>query len=115
MISKEKLSLSSEMGSELFLSQSNALRNLVFKHRASLYLKAEALSLSIAIIFKAFYWLKDTWLSLLLRQRKVILCCCEATLLIIAELTYSLTYQMIISSIPSIRDFVYIHIAQKIL
>ena len=39
--------------------------------------------------------------SLLLRQRKVILCCCETTFLIIAELTYSLTYQIIISPMPS--------------
>ena len=53
--------------------------------------------------------------SVLLRQRKVILCCCETTFLIIAELAYSLTYQIIISPIPSIPDFVYIHFAQKII
>ena len=76
--------------------------------------------------FKAFHWLRNNeshsvvsaallCVSLPLRQRKVILCCYETTFLTIAELTYSLTYQMIISSIPSIRDFVYIHFAQTIL
>ena len=53
--------------------------------------------------------------SVLLRQRKVILCCCETTFLILAELTYSLTYQIIVLPIPSIPDFVYIHFAQKII
>ena len=59
----------------------------------------------------------SAWLScvsLLLRQRKAILCCCETTFLIIAELIYScFTYQIIISPIPSLPDFVYIHFAQK--
>ena len=50
--------------------------------------------------------------ALLLRQRKAILCCCETTFLIIAELTYScFTYQITISPIPSIADIVYIHFA----
>ena len=35
------------------------------------------------------------------------------TFLIIAELTYSLTYQIIVLPIPSIPDFVYTHFAQK--
>ena len=97
-----------------------------FKHRASLYLKFEGLNLSIVIIFKTFHWLKNDesysvvsvtlpCVSLLLRQQKVILCY-EMTFLIIAELTYScFTYQIIIviSLIPSIPDFVYIHFAQK--
>ena len=55
----------------------------------------------------------SVWLSCLcrwlLRQQKVVLCC----FVIIAELTYSLTYQIIISLIPSIPDFFYIHFAQK--
>ena len=54
--------------------------------------------------------------SLLLRQRKAILCCCETTFFkIIAELTCSLTYQIIISPIPSIPDFVYTHSLKTIL
>ena len=48
------------------------------------------------------------------RQRNVILCCCETTFLIIEDLTYSLTYQIIISLIPLTPDFVYTHFAQKI-
>ena len=94
------------------------------KHGASLYLKFEGLNLSIVIIFKTFHWLKNDescsvvsmallCVSLLLRQRKVILRCCETTFLIIAELTYNLTYKIIISPIPSIPDFVYSHFAQK--
>ena len=47
--------------------------------------------------------------SELLCQRKVILCCCEMTFLIIAELTYSLAYQIIILPIPSIPDFNCLH------
>ena len=51
-------------------------------------------------------------MSLLPRQRKVV-CCCETIFSIIAELTYNLTYQIIISPIPSIPDFVYSHFAHK--
>ena len=80
--------------------------------------------MSVVIIFNTFHWLKNDescsivsvallCVSLLLRQRKVILCCCETTFLIIAELTYNLTYQIIISSIPSIPDFVYSHFPKK--
>ena len=94
------------------------------EHGASLCLKFEGVNLSIVIIFKTFHWFKNDesysvvsvallCVSLLLRQRKVMLCCCEATILIIAELTYTLTYQIIISLIPSIPDFVYTHFAQK--
>ena len=93
------------------------------EHGASQYLKFEGVNLSIVIIFKTFHWLKNEscsvvsvallYVSLLLRQRKAILCCCATTFLIIAELTYSLTYQIIISPIPSIPDFIYIHFAQK--
>ena len=98
---------------------------ICLKHGASLYLKFEGLNLSIVIIFKTFHWLKNDesysvvsvallCVLLLLRQRKTILCCCETTFLIIVELTYScFTYQIIISPIPSILDFVYTHFAQK--
>ena len=94
----------------------------LLKHGASLYLKFEGLNLSVVIIFKTFHWLKNfksfqssAWLvvSTASRAKTVILCCCETTFLIIAELTYSLTYQIIISPIPSIPDFVYIHFAQN--
>ena len=55
------------------------------KHGASLYLKFEGLKLSVVIIFNTFHWLKNfescsvvsialLCVSLLLRQRKVILC-----------------------------------------
>ena len=108
-----------EDSSELAVSTS------ILKHGASLYLKFEGLNLSVVIIFNTFHWLKNfescsvvsmalLCVSLLLRQRKVILCCCETTFLIIAELTYNLTYQIIISPIPSIPDFVYSHFAHKI-
>ena len=66
------------------------------KHGACLYLKFEGLNLSIVIIFKTFHWLKNDesysvvsvtlCMSLLLRQRKVILCCCETTFYCRAEL-----------------------------
>ena len=68
------------------------------KHGRSLYLKFEGLNLSIDIIFKTFHWLKNDesysvvsmalalCMSLLLRQRKVILCCCETTLYCRVEL-----------------------------
>ena len=90
-----------------------SLFNVWLKHRASLYLKFEGLNLSVVIIFNTFHWLKNfescsvvsialLCVSLLLRQRKVILCCCETTFLIIAELTYNLTYQIIISPNPLI-------------
>ena len=93
------------------------------KHGASLYLKFEDLNLSVVIFFNTFHWLKNfescsvvsmalLCVSLLLRRRKVI-CCCETTFLITAELTYNLTYQIIISPISSIPDFVYSHFAHK--
>ena len=97
------------------------------KHGASPYLKFEGLKLSVVIIFNTFHWLKHDesysvvsvallCVSLLpLCQRKVILYCCETTFLIIAELTHNLTYQIIVSPIPSIPDFVYSHFAQKII
>ena len=44
-----------------------------FKHRASLYLKAEGLSLSIINIFKAFHWLTMSYSVVLLLQ--VASCC----------------------------------------
>ena len=63
------------------------------KHGASLYLKFEGLNLSVVIIFNTFHWLKHDeshsvvsvallCVSLLLRQRKVVLCCnyCRADL-----------------------------------
>ena len=102
----------------------NLIFSFLFKHRVSLYLKFEGLNLSVVIIFNTFHWLKNfescsvvsialLCVTLLLRQRKVILCCCETTFLIIAELTYNLTYQIIISPIPSIPDFVYSHFTHK--
>ena len=96
------------------LNYLNNLSHFNFKHGSSLYLRFDGLNLSIVIIFKTFHWLKNfesssvtsqLGSSLLLRQRKVILCCCETT--------YSLTYQIIISPIPSIPDVVYTHFAQK--
>ena len=98
--------------------------HIFIKHGASLHLKFEGLNLSIVIIFKIFHWLKNDEsysvvsvallrVSLLLRQRKVILCCCETTFLVIAELPYSLTYQIIISPIPLTPDFAYTHFAHK--
>ena len=79
--------------------------------------------MSVVISLNTFHWLKNfescsvvsmalLRVSLLLRQRKVI-CCCETTFLIIAELTYNFTYKIIISPIPSIPDFVYSHFAHK--
>ena len=68
-----------------------------------------------SLISKHFWhchWLK----KLFSRQRGSPVCrccCCETIFLIIAELTYSLTYQIIISPIPSIPDFVYTHFAQN--
>ena len=95
----------------------------LLKQGASLYLKCGCLNLSIAIILKTFHWFKNDesysvvcvalLVSLLLRQQKVILCCCETTFLIIAELTYSLTYQIIISPILPIPDSFYTHFVQK--
>ena len=95
----------------------------ILKHGASLYLKFEGLNLSVVIIFNTFHWLKNfescsvvsmalLCVLLLPRQWKVI-CCCETIFLIVAELTYNLTYQIIILPIPSIPDFVYSHFAHK--
>ena len=97
----------------------------LLKHGASLYLKFEGLNLSIVIIFNTFHLLKNdescsvisvalVCVSLLLRQRKVILCCCETIFLIIAELTYNFTNQIIISPIPSITEFVYSYFCSEI-
>ena len=78
--------------------------------------------MSIVIVFKTVHWLKKDeyylvvsvallFVSLLLRQLKVFLCYYETTFLVIAELTYSLTYQIIISPVLSIPDFIYTHFA----
>ena len=93
---------------------------ILLKHGASLYLKFEGLNLSVVIIFKTFHWMKtlkvvqsSAWLVSMARRQ-----CCFASekcfyVVVRRELTYSLTYQIIISPIHSIPDFVYIHFAQK--